>query len=579
MLTELQIENFAIIHKLYLKFGPGLSAFTGETGAGKSIILDAIEAVIGGRSDSTNIRSGADLAMVEATFRIPEQNRVPIQELLTQEELLDDADFLTLTRELRREGRNIARVNGHTVNVSLLRTLGEYLVDIHGQSEHLSLLNVKRHLGLLDRYAGSEPYLTAYRKIYRKVLQTRKELQELRKSEREAAQRMDLLTFQIQEIESAELKMDEEEDLRQERTRLANAEKLASLVQKSLILLEEGETEVPPISDLIGEATEAILTLSRIDSAQEKLSEQITALAEGLRDITFNLQNYQEQLEFNPRRLEEVEIRLDLINSLKRKYGNSVESVLAHLDKARASLDQITHAGERITELEAEEQTLLKQLAQEGLRLSSIRQKAAEALGKGVETELTDLSMAGARFKVDIQHRPDPEGLPIAPEQTVSFDENGVDQVQFLIAPNPGEGLKPLVKIASGGETSRLMLALKNVLTKADPVATLVFDEIDQGIGGRVGGIVGEKLWKLARQHQVLCITHLPQLAAFGDQHYCVRKQVEEGRTLTLVTPLEGEPRLMELAQMIGGQNKANLNAAQEALNFAQQRSLQLINE
>lgn len=579
MLTELQIENFAIIHKLDLKFGTGLTAFTGETGAGKSIILDAIEAVMGGRSDSTNIRSGAERALVEATFRIPEQNRTAINEILTREELLDDPDFVIMSRELRREGRNIARVNGRNVNVALLREIGEYLVDIHGQSEHLSLLNVRRHLELLDNFASSEPYLEAYRANHKKVVRTRKELHELRQNEREAAQRMDLLTFQIQEIESAELKTDEEETLRQERTRLANAEKLASLVQKSLILLEEGETEVPAISDLLGEATEAVIALSKIDSAQEKLSEQIVALAEGLRDITASLQDYLEQIEFNPRRLEEVEIRLDLINSLKRKYGNSIDAVLAYLEKARADLDQITHAGERIQELEIEEQKLLRQLAQEGLKLSEVRKKAAENLSKGVETELADLSMAGAHFTVDIQYRPDPEGLPIAPGQTVYFDENGLDQVQFLIAPNPGEGFKPLVKIASGGETSRLMLALKNVLAKADQVATLVFDEIDQGIGGRVGGIVGEKLWHLARQHQVLCITHLPQLAAFGDQHYCVRKQIEQGRTLTLVTRLEGQSRLNELAQMIGSQSSANLNAAQETLNFARHRSNQLINK
>ena len=570
MLTELQIENFAIIHKLELKFSAGLTAFTGETGAGKSIILDALEAVMGGRSDSTHIRSGADRALVEATFRIPEQNRIPIHEILTREALLDDtdsdSDFVIMGRELRREGRNIARINGRNVNVSLLREIGEYLVDIHGQSEHLSLLNIKRHLGLLDSFAGSEPYLEAYRVIYKKVTQTRKELQELRKSEHEAAQRMDLLNFQIQEIENAELKPDEEEELRQERTRLANAEKLASLVQKCLILLEEGDTEVPAISDLLGQAAEAIINLSKIDSAQEKLSEQVVTLAEGLSDVTTSLQDYQEKIEFNPRRLEEVEIRLDLINTLKRKYGNSIDTILAYLAKARSDLENITHAEERIKQLAYEEQNLLKQLAQEGLKLSDVRRKAAETLSKGVETELVDLSMARARFTVDMQYRSIAGGLSIAPGQTVYFDETGLDQVQFLIAPNPGEGFKPLVKIASGGETSRLMLALKNVLAKADQVATLVFDEIDQGIGGRIGGIVGEKLWQLARQHQVLCITHLPQLAAFGDQHYCVLKQIEAGRTLTVVTPLEGEARLNELAQMIGSQSKANLNAAQESL-------------
>lgn len=578
MLSELRIENFAIIQQLELQFNNGLITFTGETGAGKSIILDAIEALMGGRPDATFIRSGADRAVVEATFQIPKNSREEIHEILKREELLDDEDFVVLSREIRREGRNIARINGRSINISLLRELGAYLVDIHGQSEHLSLLNVRQHLHLLDRYANSQTALADYKNVYRKLTTIRKELELLRKSEREAAQRTDLLNFQIQEIESANLKDGEEEELRQERNRLANAEKLASLVQKSLIILEEGAPEIPPASDLIGEVSESIHTLSRIDPSQENLLGQMENLIESLSEITSNLQSYQEQLEFNPKRLEQAEIRLDLISNLKHKYGDSIESILKYLEKSRKELEDIQHAEEKISELEIQERDNLKQLAQKAKALSEMRQKASEALSKGVENELADLSMAGARFHVEIQTQFDPNGLEIIEkEQKAAFDETGIDQVEFLIAPNPGEGLKPLVKIASGGETSRLMLALKNVLAQADYVSTLIFDEIDQGIGGRIGSVIGEKLWQLGRQHQVLCITHLPQLAAFGDQHFCVQKVVDAGRTMTQVTELDYEARLNELAQMIGSQSEANRTAAQETLNFAHQRAAKFL--
>jgi len=300
-------------------------------------------------------------------------------------------------------------------------------------------------------------------------------------------------------------------------------------------------------------------------------------LQNAVAEIRRELRLYLHPIEFNPRRLEQVEERLDLIHRLKRKYGGSIEAVLAFARSARQELETIAHATERIAELEEKEKDLRQQLAELAARLSQIRQTAAAQLAKAVEAELADLSMAGARFSVDLRTQPDPHGLSLnGAGDPLAFDENGVDQVEFLIAPNPGEGLKPLVKIASGGETSRLMLALKRVLTQADSIPTLIFDEIDQGIGGRVGAVVGEKLWLLARQHQVLCVTHLPQLAAFGDQHFSVRKEVEGGRTSTRVELLEGDARLIELAQMLGAVTQVNLNAARETLHMAQARALQL---
>lgn len=575
MLSELRIENFAIIQSLELNFRSGLTTFTGETGAGKSIILDAIEALVGGRTDPTLIRSGAERAMVEAVFQLS-TNSAPVLEILQREDLADDPHSLTLSREVRREGRNVARVNGRSVGIGLLRELGGLLVDIHGQSEHLSLLNVRHHIDLLDRYAHDEDERAAYLEAYQQIQTLRRELTELRQEEQEAARRTDLLNFQIQEIDGAQLKADEEEELRRERDRLANAENLAALAQQSLVLLDEGSPEAPAISDLLGEVSHAISSLSRIDASRADLGQTAIAFQEMARDLGQSLRDYMEGIEFNPRRLEQVEERLDLIHRLKRKYGATIEAILAFGSDAHEKLERITHAGERIAELEADQKGLLEKLAGLAIILSARRKTTAAEMGRRVEDELGDLQMAGARFAVDVQIQPDPHGLALPDGQRVAFDAHGVDKVEFLIAPNPGEGFKPMVKIASGGETARLMLALKNVLTKADTIPTLIFDEIDQGIGGRTGMVVGEKLWQLGRYHQVLCVTHLPQLAAFGDQQYRVSKQVEEGRTLTHVECLDEQTRLDELAQMLGMLSEANRASAQETLDLARKRAAEL---
>lgn len=576
MLTDLRIDNFAIIQQLELEFKPGLITFTGETGAGKSIILDAITAVVGGRTDITMIRAGADRASVEATFRLSDSNRKPITEILEREALLDNPDFVSLGREIRREGRNIARANGRAVNLNLLREIGAYLIDIHGQSDHLSLLNIRQHIFLLDRYANDDAALSDYRKAYDQLTSLRRELNQLRQTEMDAEQRTDLLEYQLQEIENAHLRPGEELEVRQERERLANAENLASLSQQSLTLLDEGAPESPSISELFGGVVQAITSLSRIDTAKAGLAEQAGTIADLLNDLTLELHAYLESIEFNSQRLEQAEERLDLIHKMQRKYGGSIESALAFAEKARRELDTIAHATERIAELEEQEKTSLQGLAQKGLTLSETRKTAAKALETAVEHELDDLNMAGARFAVDFQRQANPDGVQLASGERVSFDQMGIDRIEFFIAPNPGEGLKPLVKIASGGETSRLMLALKNVLAQADNIPTLIFDEVDQGIGGRVGMIVGEKLWQLGRRHEVLCVTHLPQLAAFGDQHFCVRKLVEGGRTLTQVEELSEPKRLEELAQMLGSLNDANRLAAQETLQLARQRAAQI---
>ena len=574
MLKELRIENFAIIDQLELRFGEGLAAFTGETGAGKSILLDAIEALMGGRAESSMIRAGAERSNLEALFAIPPAHREALHELLDAEGLLEHEDEVLFNREIRREGRNLARINGRVVNVSLMREAGSYLVDIHGQSEHLSLLSVRHHIRLLDRFADNSQWLSQYQSGYEKLKNLQSELEELRRADQDAARMSDLLNYQIQEIEAAKLEPGEEDSLRAELSRLANAEKLASLAQQTATLLESSSPEAPSVADLFAQVAAHLNTLAGIDaSLQECAVQSETALAL-IDDISRTLRTYSENIEYNPRRLDQVETRLALIHTLKKKYGEDESRILAFATHAREQLERLTNAEERIAELESEEQARLADLANRAAALSACRQDAARELGEHVEKELGELRMAGAQFRVDIAHREAEHGLPMPDGRRLRFDERGMDQVEFLIAPNPGEGLKPLVKIASGGETSRLMLALKNVLASADTIPTLIFDEIDQGIGGRVGALVGEKLWRLGQHHQVLCVTHLPQLAAFGNQHFHVFKQVQAGRTHTVVEELSGERRKQELALMFGGESEANRAAAQEALQSAHERKI-----
>jgi DNA repair protein RecN (Recombination protein N) len=602
VLLELRIRDFAIIDALDLRFCPGLTVLTGETGAGKSIIVDAVELVLGEWADSTIVRTGADRGLIEAVFRLEPDQRAKVSSVLEREGLEgDDADLLLLGREVRLNKRNICRVNGRTVTLTLLREVTDGLVDIHGQSEHLSLLRVPEHLNLLDRYAELQPLREAVGRVARQVAQVRNELKELRRDERELAHRADLLKFQIDEISSASLEVEEEERLREERPRLANAERLAELTREALFAIEEGEPQTPSASDLLGAALRALDQAARIDPSLEPLLKDAEGIGFQLDELTRQMHDYQAQIEYSPQRLQEVEERLALIGRLERKYGETVEDVLAYAEEAERELDTIQHSDERILELEAEEADLLSTFSSRAVELSERRRDAAQELARRVEIELADLHMDGARFGARFTRRPTPEGVPL-PDATsglafqvsstgvqmtdessegdrprVAFDDSGIDRVEFLVSANPGEALKPMAKIASGGETSRLMLALKTVLSRVDETRTLIFDEIDQGIGGRVGATVGEKLWGLAvgensmdREHQVLCVTHLPQLAGFGDQHLRVEKQVERTdrgeRTVTRVRTLEGAGRVRELAQMLGGVGEAARRSAEEIL-------------
>ena len=565
MLTDLRIRDFAIIDDLGLEFGPGFIVFTGETGAGKSIIIDAVELLLGGRADSSMVRAGAPAALIEGVFRLDETVAGDVRALLEREGLLEDPTFVTLGREVRSEGRSICRVNGRSVSLGLLRELGEFLVDVHGQSEHLSLLRVREHQALLDRHARNEALRQEFAMLYRTLSDVRAELETLRVSEAETARRADMLAFQINEIEAAAPRPGEEATLAEDRTRLANAEQLARLAEQSLAALDESSDERPSAIDLLGEAAEALAALARVDGSLTGLQAEGQALEEQAAEIARRLRLYREAIEFSPRRLDEVEERLAVLRNLQRKYGASLEAVLAHAEKARQELEAIAHADERVQVLQDKEAELLTALGAVGARLSEARRKAGDRLAKGIETEMNDLRMAGARFGVDLRWDDSPQGAVVG-DRRIAFSATGLDRIEFLIAPNPGEGLKPLAKIASGGETSRLMLGLKGVLAKADRTPTLIFDEIDQGIGGRVGAVVGSKLRGLAGGHQVLCVTHLPQLAAFGDQHFRVEKETGRGRTTTHVRGVTGDERVAELALMLGGDSESNRRSAAELL-------------
>lgn len=570
MITDLRIQNFAIIEHLELKFSKGLIVLTGETGAGKSIIIDTVQALLGGHTDASMVRLGAEYANIEAVFSIEKPLKEVITGILEREDLLDNSEYVTLGRQIRSNGRSAARINGRSVNISLLREVGENLVDVHGQSEHLSLLRVNQHIHLLDSFADVTIELQAYTGVYKALQTVQKELNELQVAESEAARIIDMLNFQINEIESARLRVDEEETLREERNRLANAEGLANFTQEALNLMDDGSPESPAIIDLFGQVLKAVNNLARLDPSQSTFEEQTLTAFETLSDIAGSLRDYLEKIEFNPKRLDQVEERLNLIQNLKRKYGKgsaaTIQDVLDFVKEAHRQLDTITHAGERIAELDEEKHKLLERIASAGQALSAKRTAAAARLEKSVETELQHLNMERATFKVSFRSQPDVNGVLLKDGSRVLSHAQGLETVEFLVAPNPGEGLKPLVKIASGGETSRLMLAIKNVLASADQMPTLIFDEIDQGIGGRIGAIVGRKLWRLARQHQVLCVTHLPQLAAYGDLHLSVAKAIQGDRTLTQVKPLQGDGRILELAQMMGSTSESTQRSVQDLL-------------
>jgi DNA repair protein RecN (Recombination protein N) len=577
MLVELNIKDFAIIDQLNLKFAPGFNVLTGETGAGKSIIIDAVTMLLGGRSDTTFIRAETDRARIEGIFQLSDPLRSIMDPILEEEGLEgDNSDILILGREIRDTGRSFCRVNGQTVTLGILEKVARPLVDIHGQSEHLSLMQVRQHQRFLDRYGGLDSQREALAVEVRQLRKVRQELADLQRDEQYLARRIDQLSFQVEEIEMAQLKPSEEAELNLDRNRLANAEQLSQLTGEAYRLLAEGEAgEQSSIIDLLGQMGKIVSSLAKLDPTWTEQRQMVESLTYQIEDLATVVRDYSESIDFDPTRLQELEERLTLIFNLKRKYGDTVEEIIEFGRRAQTELDTISHSEERMGTLRETEEALRQRIGQQALALSEARRKAAESLAAGVVTELADLNMSRAEFGVDIQWTETEDGVYVAGENgflTLACDEQGIDRIEFLISPNPGEPLKPLAKVASGGETSRIMLALKNVLATADETPTLIFDEIDQGIGGRIGGTVGQKLWRLAHQgdHQVLCVTHLPQIASYAELHYHVAKQVSQGRTKTGVRVLAGDDQVNELAQMLGVLSESTRQSAREILHEAE---------
>ncbi len=566
MLAEITIENLAIIEALRIEFGAGLNVLTGETGTGKSIIIDAVNLLLGSRASSEMVRTGCDKAVVEGLFLLSDDASRAVEASLQEYGLWEDGDTLIVRREVSAEGRSVSRVNGRAVSLSVLGEISRHLVDIHGQGEHLSLMQVRRHIDYLDHYGGLGAQREAFAALARRLNAVRAELRDLQENARDLARRVDLLTFQSEEIRAAKLQPGEEETLRRERTLLANAEKRMALAAEAYALLSEGEEEQRSAMDLLGVVVESIAALAKLDEELEAQNAAAEGALYGLEELARAIRQYRDDIEFDPERLEEVEERLDLIGKLQRKYGDTIEEVLVFAERVEAELHTITHSEERADELRAEEERLLGEMAAAGEALGQARRAAAERLSARIEEELDHLSMSQARFLVDLARAEDPHGVPLDGRR-YAYDATGLDRVEFLIAPNPGEDPKPLAKTASGGETSRLMLAMKTALSDVDPVPTLIFDEVDSGIGGRTGEVVGAKLGALAETHQVFCVTHLPQIAARGVRHFRVTKDVVGGRTVSTVQHLSPDERVEEIAVMLGGQaTEATRRSAQELL-------------
>ena len=581
MLLELSIRDFAIIDDIRLDLGRGFNALTGETGAGKSILIDALGAVLGDRVSSDVVRSGAKQARVDATFDLAMFGERPdILQVLDDLGIPAEDGVLILSREVASTGRSQARINGIPQTAGALTRVGTLLVDIHGQSDHLSLLRPRAQLDILDRYAGVLGVRQAYSEEARDLRRLRNRIEELTRSSRERSQRVDLLRFQIAEIEEAGLEAGEEERLSRERARLVHAERLVRDAAAAYELLtgpEQPDSAVAGAQTSLRSAAAHLQGIAALDTGMEPLAERLNDVVFLLEDITAELRGYQDQVELDPARLEAVEDRFDLIKGLQRKHGTTAEDVIAYARIAAKELEDLTGEAADVDALRSREREYRQRLGAAARRISARRQQAGKQLAASVEAVVAELKMGTARIEVRIEQTDDPDGLPIDDgdgQRVVAFDETGVDRVEFLIAPNRGEAVKPLARIASGGETARLMLAVKSILSEVDATPTLVFDEIDVGVGGRSGQVVGEKLYDLAQQHQVLVITHLPQIAAYADAHYRITKGEREGRVISRVDEMSDEKRVEELGAMLDGVpvSPAARNSAREMLDRAAQR-------
>jgi len=534
----------------------GLNVITGETGAGKSLVIDAVEALLAGKVDEEVIRHGASRAYLEGVFSLPpDKNSSHIGELLAEKGLKTDEETVVINSELRRQGRSVFRVNRQAVPKGILHQIGRLFIDTHGQSEHLSLLNEGYHLDFLDSYARTMDLRHSFSAKVMKLYQAEQELKVLVEKEKDLARQEEFLRFQVDEIRNAELSEGEEEVLESERNILHSSEKLKKMSYEAYQILR-GEDASNISASVLSKLNEAIQLIKYLMDIDPALKQQVSFLEEtslGLDEIARDIHSYSERLEYNPERLEEIESRLELFRNLKRKHGHTITEILEYREKAERELEELSHSSERRAQLEDMYNCLKEEMGGAAFELSKARSQAASKLMGEVNKELQDLNMPQVEFEVSVTQNKSQEGIPFPDGEFYAFNKEGADIVEFMASTNPGEPVKPLTKIASTGEISRFMLALKGVLAEADETPVLIFDEIDIGVGGSSGEIVGKKLWALAQNHQVICVTHLPQIAAFADAHFNVHKETTGARTISMFKAVEGESQVREVATMLAG--------------------------
>ena len=553
MLEHLHIRNVALIKESEISFGDGLNILTGETGAGKSMIIDSLQFALGGRAGKDFLRHGEKQAAVEALFSVQSQ---ALTEKLAENGIVPEEDgTLLITRTLSEAGKSVCRINGSTVTVGMLKEIAEDMIDIYGQHEHQSLLNPVKHIRLLDRFcgAGFGEAMEEYKNSRQRLKDLEKQLTILIGDESQREQRMDMLLFQKEEIEAAELQEGEEDALLEQKKRLSSMERLIRLTGESVTLLYDGDDRAPSACDQLGDALAKLQEAAEYDAALSPLAD---ALADGyaaVEDCARELKREAEEQEADPEELERMEERLQLFYKLKRKYGGSIEAVLEFYEKAVQELEFLSNSSEKAAELSAKKAAEEKRLSALAETLTARRRATAEQVEEQIETALHDMEMKHARFHIQIEEKAD-------------WGADGKDKVEFLISANAGEPLKPLAKIASGGEMSRVMLALKTVLVDADEIGTFIFDEIDTGVSGRTARRVGEKMRFLGGKRQLLCITHLPQIAAMADNHFLIEKESDAGETVTRVTALDEEGAVREVARLMNDVTETTLAAARELL-------------
>ncbi|EHS1894292.1 DNA repair protein RecN [Listeria monocytogenes] len=538
MLQEMTIKNFAIIESLSLTFQEGMTVLTGETGAGKSIIIDALGLLVGGRGSADFIRHGEERLELQGLFALAEDN-LACRNALIENGIDASDDMVVLERSLFHSGKNSCRINGKLVTTVLLRQIGSKLIDIHSQHEHQELMNEEFHLSLLDRFASDKikPALTKYQTNFKEYQTIEKEWQNWTKNERELAQRLDMLRFQQQEIENANLQAGEEDRLLEQKNILANFEKLNENLQGAYAAIQ-GE---PGGLEFVGEAMRQMETAASIHTDYKAVSEAISSSYYMLEDSMSQIRQSLDQLEFQPEELNQIESRLNDLNQLKRKYGKTIEDIIQYEQEISSEMEKLTDSESHVGHLETKLATLKTELTKQAATLTDIRKKAAVTLEKQIKQELNQLYMEKAIFSVRFE------------ANKMELTELGQDSVVFYMSTNPGEPLKPLAKIASGGELSRMMLALKTIFSRHQGITSIIFDEVDTGVSGRVGQAIAEKIYAVSVGSQVLCISHLPQVAAMANHHYYITKKVQNKRTTTSVTVLKGVEKVEEISRMIAG--------------------------